>query len=137
MKNTFTFLFVLCILLNGCSNEVVQPQEISVIPVPDMITFQKGQFAWNKQTSIVILENDDHLRQCAEYFQQILNESSPSPIEIRTGGTTDNAVVLTLDSKIEGNEAYILDINKKQISIKANSYKGVFYGIQTDRKSVV
>lgn len=131
MKNTFTFLFALCILLNGCSNEVVQPQEISVIPVPDMITFQKGQFAWNKQTSIVILENDDHLRQCAEYFQQILNESSPSPIEIRTGGTTDNAVVLTLDSKIEGNEAYILDINKKQISIKANSYKGVFYGIQT------
>ncbi|MBS5979273.1 family 20 glycosylhydrolase [Dysgonomonas sp. Shenzhen-Wh21] len=131
MKNIFTFLFLICILLTGCINKDIGRSEVPVIPIPKKIISKNGQFTWDKQTSIVLSEGDADLRQCGEHFQQILNTSSYSPIELRVEGKTDNAVFLTIDPAIEGAEAYTLDISEKQVSIKANSGRGIFYGIQT------
>lgn len=47
-----------------------------------------------------------------------------------------NSVVLSLDKSIFGEEAYKISVDNKFITIKASTSAGLFYGIQTIRKSL-
>lgn len=131
MKKT-TLLLISIFLFISCTDKLSIKSEIPIIPIPYEVKNNKNNFTWDNATSIKISESNNDLEQCSQYFQQLLNKSSKSPIKIiAPNEADDNCIILSLSDDIDGDEAYILEVTNKSIEIKGKTGKGVFYGIQT------
>lgn len=124
MKKTFLFLFVFI----GSITSYAQ-----LIPAPETLTFNKGNFVLDGTTGILItgLESEDSSK---------LTNYITDKIETETGvrlssqkGKIKNILfeVLSQPSKNLGDEGYLLNITSTEINIVANSYAGLFYGTQS------
>lgn len=126
------FLILVSVVVMAACSGAERELSPAVIPVPGEVKAKKEQFVWNNSSVIVVSENDPQLQKNAEYLKNILGRTSGREVGIRTGGTEDrNAVILSLDASVAGEEAYELDVDKRRVSIKASGPAGIFYGIQT------
>lgn len=57
-------------------------------------------------------------------------------VTVKPGTEGDQAIVLSLGLKADKPEAYQLTVNDRNVTIAAPTAAGVFYGIQTLRKSL-
>ena len=134
LKKTLSMAaFCLCML--GAKAGVAN---YNVVPLPQTVNLVKGKgFVLNPQTVIVCAGTDqamkDNANFLAEYIQNLTGLKLPV---VSAKSKTTNAIVLSLDSKVNGKEAYTLVVNNKQVRISGSTAAGVFYGIQTLRKSL-
>ena len=127
-----SLLFVICYL----SVSPVRAQ-YDVVPLPQSIELQKGEpfTLWNDMVQIVAPEE---LKGEAAFLQAYLKDITGWTLPIaqkRVKGM--RYIELSVSPKVTAPEGYVLTINKKGISIAGGSAAGVFYGIQTLRKTVV
>lgn len=113
------FIFsLLCIALSLCASKP------AIIPQPNQMTVLEGQFIVDKNTKLYVqgcYADADLLRTS---FNGMLKESRKLPKK--------NYIALLCDPAYHtGEEGYQLDIREKGITLKAQSPKGIFYGIQT------
>lgn len=110
----------------------------SVVPLPQSIVQQKGKpFSLTQTTPIVYAGTDAKMQKNAEFLSEFVEQLTGIKLPVTT--TKDKktpAIVLTIDPKVEGAEAYRLTVTEKQVTIAASTPAGVFYGIQTLRKSL-
>ena len=71
----------------------------------------------------------------SEYISQSLPFTLPVQ-ELEEGHTAKHAIVLTLNSTISNKEGYRLSVTEEGVVIEGQTAQGVFYGIQTLRKSL-
>ena len=114
-----------------------QSVQYDIVPLPQSIEMQKGEpFAlWNDLVQIVAPEG---LKAEADFLQAYLKDITGSTLPIaqkREKGM--RYIELSISPKVTAPEGYVLTINKKGITIVGGSAAGVFYGIQTLRKTVV
>ena len=134
LKKTLSMAaFCLCML--GAKAGVAN---YNVVPLPQTVNLVKGKgFILNPQTVIVCEGTDqamkDNANFLAEYIQSLTGLKLPV---VSAKSKTTNAIVLSLDNKVNGKEAYTLVVNNKQVRISGSTAAGVFYGIQTLRKSL-
>ena len=106
-----------------------------VVPLPQSIVMQKGEpFVLNSQVQILAAEG---LQREAQFLQQYIKEVSDIDLAIadkRQKKTT--YIVLSVSPKVTNPEGYVLTVSAKGITIEGGSSAGVFYGIQTLRKSI-
>lgn len=131
-----TFLLLLFFVSVVC--QYAQVASYHVVPLPQTISLVKGKpFVLNAQTQIVCdtthtaMQNNAHL--LAEYIEDL---TGLKLAVVRAKSKATNAIVLSLDNKVNGKEAYTLVVNSKQVRISGSTAAGVFYGIQTLRKSL-
>jgi hexosaminidase len=123
-------LVFLGLVLSVFSNQAIA---INVIPKPLKVVQLKGQFVISSKTSIVPsanLVNETNLLSnylLKDYNLKLKNQKKNSSSSIQL--LLQKGVL-----KSENPEAYLLNISKKGIVIKANDAKGIFYGIQTLRQ---
>ena len=127
-----SLLFIICYL----SVSPVRAQ-YDVVPLPQSIEMQKGEpFAlWNDLVQIVAPEE---LKAEADFLQAYLKDITGGTLPLaqkREKGKT--YIELSVSPKVTAPEGYVLTINKNGITIAGGSAAGVFYGIQTLRKTVV
>ncbi|MBR1389823.1 MAG: beta-N-acetylhexosaminidase [Prevotella sp.] len=128
---------ILILLTIQCSVSTVSAQraDYDVVPLPQSIQMQKGE-PFVLDNSVQILAADG-LRREAEFLQAYLKESTGLSLSIvpkrEKKGTY---IALTLSLKITNPEGYALSVNKKGVTLSGGSAAGVFYGIQTLRKSL-
>ena len=112
------------------------PTNYEVVPLPQSIVMQKGEpFVLNSQVQILAAEG---LQREAQFLQQYIKEVSDIDLAIadkRQKKTT--YIVLSVSPKVTNPEGYVLTVSAKGITIEGGSSAGVFYGIQTLRKSIV
>ena len=125
-------LFIICYF----SVSPVRAQ-YDIVPLPQSIELQKGEpfTLWNDLVQIVA---PDDLNAEATFLQAYLKDltgSTPSLAQKRKKGTA--YIELAVSPKVTAPEGYVLTVNKKGITIAGGSAAGVFYGIQTLRKTVV
>ena len=126
MKKLLTLLFVLI-------GFVVTAQEVSIIPQPDKLMRNDGNFSLNKSTIIIVTKKKDELS--ANFLNNYLQQYYGFKLKILNGKTPkSNYIVLsTWNDPIfkEAIESYQLIVDKNFIAINANYHSGTFYGIQS------
>ena len=112
-----------------------QTADYGVVPMPQRIEMQRGDpFVLDADVQILVGEG---LQQEASFLQVYLKELNGLSLPIvQKRQKKVNYIELTLLPKVTGPEGYVLTVNKKGITITGESAAGVFYGIQTLRKSL-
>lgn len=121
-----------------CSGFAADANYQDVVPLPLSITMQKGKaFTLTATTPIVYTGTDTKMQKNAEFLSEYVEQLTG--LKLTVTGKKDKktpAIVLTLDPKVQGAEAYRLTVTDKQVTIAASTPAGAFYGIQTLRKSL-
>lgn len=110
-----------------------------VIPLPQSIVMVKGKsFILNSNTTIFCSSKDDLMQKNACFLSCYIADLTGLKLKVSDiKPKKGNYIELLLNNKnIKGKEAYTININNKNIKISGFTSAGVFYGIQTLRKSL-
>ena len=110
-----------------------------VIPLPQSIVMVKGKsFILNSNTTIFCSSKDDLMQKNAYFLSCYIADLTGLKLKVSDiKPKKGNYIELLLNNKnIKGKEAYTININNKNIKISGFTSTGVFYGVQTLRKSL-
>lgn len=125
-----TLLAMSCI---GCSQTPKEVASFDVIPAPLEVSLAptEANFVYSAATTVVYAGDDADMQRNAQFLGEYLKLTKTA-----TDETLNNSIVLKLGLESVNPEAYRLEVNSNQIVIQGASPAGVFYGIQTLRKSI-
>lgn len=122
--------------LSSCATEVVKEANYDIIPLPKEVVKQTGDaFTLDKSVKIVYPAGNDKMQKNADFLASYINEMVGYKPEITTDVNAKNAIQLNLGLEAES-EGYHMNVNKESVQIFGTTEAGVFYGIQTLRKSL-
>lgn len=138
MKKWFISMGMGCLLaLAAACSSVQQSADYRVVPLPNEITPMEGKaFTLDNRVKILYPEGDADMQRNAGFLAGYVLESTGKTLAVEAGATGSHAIVLRLGLQTENPEAYLLEVNEAQVTITGSSAAGVFYGIQTLRKSL-
>ncbi len=124
------------LLIMGLVLSISAKAQYDVVPMPQNIQMQKGEpFVFNADVQILAGEG---LQREAEFLRQYLKEVTGIDLPIAQKRIKKvRYISLTVSPKVTESEGYVMNVNAKSIAIEGGSAAGVFYGIQTLRKSIV
>lgn len=106
-------------------------QDISIIPRPNKIVINKGEFAMSSAKAVRYSEG---LAFEAGHLQMVLKEKTGLDIPLQAGKAGKQGISLSIDGSLTkklGREGYILNATNSGVEISAATATGVFYGIQS------
>lgn len=137
--NKLHLAYALIFLLASCStgNSKLAEANYDVVPLPDRIENIEGApFTLSASTKIVYPEGNEKMQRNAEFLAKFLRQSSGIHTEVTAVAPEQDAIILTSGLQNDNREAYRISISGQEIRIEGASEAGVFYGIQTLRKSI-
>ena len=93
-------------------------------------------FLLKEGTAIHYTPDNERMRRNAEFLASYVERQTGIRLEVKEGGEEGKGILLTLGLEADNPEAYTLEVNQDRVTIAAPTEAGVFYGIQTLRKSV-
>lgn len=125
MYNLLIFIFLAGVV--SCVSPV--PMSNGLIPEPLLVEHKKGAFEI-KSSTVINTDGSDEAIRMADELQSFLNINYDVTVQI-SSEKQPNAIQFnkTTSKGIEG--AYILNSSDQGIVIEANSYQGLFYGMQS------
>lgn len=132
---------VLCILFStcfyACSEKRTLNSDYEIIPKPlDVNSKGDASFLLKDGVAVIYPENNRKMQDNAEFLVDYVEKQTGVKLTSHAGMPVDGAICLTLDLSDDNAEAYKLIVNDKRVCISGASEAGVFYGIQTLRKSL-
>ena len=107
----------------------LQAQQVSIIPQPAKLEVLSGHFLINEAVSLQYNEAA-LLQPAADWFRAAIADISG--IRLSAQPNAARRIVLQLSKPVKpSDESYTLDVSTNLITIKANSYGGIFYGMQS------
>lgn len=123
-------------VMSAC-NAVQQEANYQVIPLPqEIVTNQTNPFILKSGVKILYPEGNEKMQSNAQFLADYLKTATGKDFSIEAGTEGKNAIVLTLGEADENPESYQLKVTEQGVTITAPTEAGVFYGIQTLRKSL-
>ena len=119
------FLFFVLLMTHAHASD----GRIRIIPEPVKVTEQSGEFQLN--TTTVLSYSDNKLKETADWFASKIKTSTG--LELKKGNG-NNRISFELNEKADptlGEEGYTLKVTPAEVTLKANTPAGIFYGIQT------
>jgi len=109
-----------------------------VIPQPQQVQLKGGTpFQLNANTVIAYPDGNELMRRNAEFLREYVEKNTGMRLRLTTNPPRMNCINLSLDSKLKlGKEGYMLIVDDRGVSMMATAENGIFYGIQTLRKSL-
>lgn len=139
MKKTLLLTaFALMSAMISPAARAVTKADYNIIPLPAEISLkaEEGSFTLDRKTVITYPSTQKELKKEAEHLQTYLREATGLELKIESKSKSKNAINLQLKPVMENPEGYQLSVSPKTIEISSPSSAGVFYGIQTLRKSI-
>ena len=130
-KSLIVLLFIICNL-----SFIPVRAQYDVVPLPLSIQMQKGEpfLLSNDQVQILAPET---LKDEAAFLQAYLKDVTGQTFSLASKREKKKSYIeLAISPNVAESEGYVLTINKKGVTIVGGSAAGVFYGIQTLRKSL-
>lgn len=130
-----SYLIVAALLLSACAKEQLPQANYDIIPQPKELVFNEEKpFELGPKT---VIRYEDGLQREAQFFSEYVNDIMGFAMEIQEYQSQTDGIVLKLSpDDFDQAEAYEINITPKQVIIKGADASGVFYGIQTLRKSL-
>lgn len=125
---------IIAILLAACISFQSFSQPVpaaNIIPKPVSLKTKPGSFRLNKNTKLVVKDNND--RDAADFFNDYLEKYYGLKLEI-TDNADNNFIAFNTKKFIkapDNEEHYELNGSTKSVSISGDSYAGTFLGVQT------
>lgn len=136
-----TIGMIIISLGNTCTPKFIPKNDraalrIPIIPHPSSVESKMGKFRFRPEFFIVSDISDERVRSIALFLAEELRRFrglAVPVIEKLTDKSPRNRMILQLDSQKKdlGEEGYELEITPVNISLSANGYAGLFYGVQT------
>lgn len=130
---------ILIVWLLSCTESRKSPvADYNIIPLPQKIEETgASSFTLSPATCIGYPAGNEKAKRLATFLSEYINEIAGFQLEMIEGFVSSNGINLQLgDFSEKSPEAYLLDVTNKTISITGQSESGLFYGIQTLRKSL-
>lgn len=108
--------------------------EMFIIPKPNKVETLQGYFVFNEETKIVapMVEGIDAV---ISFLKTRFENAADFDFSVNSGTektSIKNSIHIKIDDSAEGSdESYNLTVSNTEVTIEANSVKGVFYGITT------
>ena len=135
MKLKYILAALCCGALMSCSQR--EQANYQVIPLPQEIDLTEGKnFVLDKSVQIIVPEGNAQMQRNAQFLSEYVKEATGMELTITTDETVSPAIRLALGVDNENKEAYLMTIEEGLVTITGASEAGVFYGIQTLRKSL-
>ncbi len=119
-------VLVLVATLLACQQKELHIGTVAIIPKPMEQMEGEGHFKIDETTTVSVA-NEAQAAIAKRFFNQFLPVSGWEP---EVGINTQGTIKLTTDTSLD-EEAYVLDVTPKAISIKAASGAGFFYGLES------
>lgn len=108
--------------------------DYQTIPLPQKIELRNGKpFKLDENVVICVTKN---LKQNAVFLADYIFENTQLKLKISNHVAWKKAITLQLSDTISNNEGYVIRIDSAEICISGKTAAGIFYGIQTLRKSI-
>ena len=134
MKNSFLFL-CFAVAFVACTNQPFPEASYDIIPQPKEVQLSEEKSFELAPKTIVYYEAG--LQREAKFLSEYVNDIMGYALNVQEHqGQSDGIALKLAPDDFEQAEAYGIDITPKQITIKGADAAGVFYGIQTLRKSL-
>lgn len=125
------------LLLASCAGKAPVVADYEVVPIPlEIKTVQEASFVMKDGTTIYYTVGNEKMRQNAEFLASYVESQTGIRLNVKEGGEEQKGILLQLGLEKENPEAYSLEVKQGQVVITAPTEAGVFYGIQTLRKSI-
>ncbi|WP_165044526.1 family 20 glycosylhydrolase [Dysgonomonas sp. ZJ709] len=138
MYKYFTSIIFTILIISCVQDKDFRLADYNVVPLPQEIKLTEGDpFILNKSTKIVYQKENNSHRILAEFLAKDLSDITGYTINIgESASTLTNNIFLKNTLENENKESYTLSINKDNMTIDGSSEAGIFYAIQTLRKSI-
>lgn len=125
-------------LIASCSQKELVTADYQVIPLPLQISdvSMSSSFLLKDGVKVVYPEGNDMMRKNAELLVDYVKRQTGILLEAQAGTAAEGAICLALGLENPNAEAYRMKVDGKGVQITGASEAGVFYGIQTFRKSL-
>lgn len=134
---TISLLIMSTLQFMSASAQTTVTADYQVIPLPESIAFVKDvPFQVNSSTLVYCESADEAMKKNAQFLCDYIYESTGMKVGTATSKPKDKAIRLALDPKIQNDEGYEINVSGKEVVVKGRTAQGVFYGIQTLRKSL-
>jgi hexosaminidase len=123
-----TFQKIILLLLLFVSGLMKGQQILPIIPKPVDIKMGTGNFIFDENTAIQYKKSEKELKPTVDFFVSYIKNISG--LSLKTNKKTAKKIEFVIEKGIV-EEGYKLKVSHNSIVIKASSYRGVFYGMQT------
>ena len=132
----------LCLILIGaCSPQkkghlnLATKQSPAIIPNPLELSEQTGVFTFSPLTQIQFDNTDPEVMAVANFLNGLFEKSAGFKFQKSTlQGNKEGIIILSIVESAGKEGSYDLEIRPDQITIRANSAVGLYYGVQTIRQ---
>lgn len=134
MRRLF-FILLACAVI-PCLAAPVITADYNVVPLPNSVTMTGDKpFELTTSTTVAYPEGNKDMERNAQFLVRYVNDAIGMTLSV-VPGKAKKGIRLVLDKKVSGEEAYTIMVDKKGVTIAGSTPKGVFYGVQTLRKSL-
>ncbi|RYE32516.1 MAG: beta-N-acetylhexosaminidase [Sphingobacteriaceae bacterium] len=129
---TKSFIFLLACMLSLAAFSQNNKKQIAIIPEPVLVKSSPGKFVLPAKI-LIDAETNAAVQPVVVYLKNKLSASTGKAVTVKYNASFA-AIKLRLnkvENPVIGKEGYQLNINSKNIVIKANQAAGLFYGVQT------
>ena len=134
-KTGMLFLFSVLMLLS-CSEKQLVKGNYQVIPLPQEINpNNQTSFTLTASAAISYPKGNTRLENVANLLAGYIESSTGNKLKVGAGESA-SGINLVIDKAIVNKEGYVLTISSEGIRIAGATEAGVFYGVQTLRKSI-
>ena len=134
--NKWALMFTLCAGMIACSGDKAVKGDYGVIPLPQEVSLTSGSpFVLSSSTKICYPEGNEPMKKNAEFLSSYVKDITGYALEV-TPGNAAKGIQLVIDQSIQNKEGYQLTVSAEGVRIAGSTDAGVFYGVQTLRKSI-
>ena len=138
MKNNILVIIGIAILTLSSCQKQIETADYQVVPLPKEISLtDEKPFILDKNTVIEYPKNQTDMQKEADFLADYIEDIYGFRPTIKDSeNEMTNVIYLCLESNdFDNDEAYQIIVNDKHIKITSSNNLGIFYGIQTLRKS--
>lgn len=130
-KNIFLSILILFCLVS-CTKKTVDAT-YDIIPLPQKVELNADASFLLDGGVVIDYQQDEDLKSLARFLKEYIEESTGHKLQ---EGIAGKRIILTLNPQITNSEGYCLTVTSENIQIEGGSKAGLFYGIQTLRKTM-